>query len=64
MSRNLVIKSNADPESGIVHMVNDNAGELFLMGNLEGSKAWVVKDLLKEKNRRVFWSGEIRIYFI
>jgi len=60
--RNLVIKSNADPESGIVHMVNDNGGELFTMGNLGGSKAWVVKGHLKDNNKRVF--GEEKYAFI
>jgi len=51
---NLVVKSNADPESGIVHMLNDNGGELFSMGRLEGSQAWVVKEFLDDKQKRVF----------
>lgn len=52
---NLVIKSNAKPDSGIVHQVNDNDGDLFLLANLYKSKAWVVKDLLNDPKQSKFY---------
>lgn len=43
---NLVIRSNKIPENGIVHQLNDNDGKGFFMGNLPGTKRWLVKDEL------------------
>jgi DEAD/DEAH box helicase domain-containing protein len=43
---NLVIRSNKIPENGIVHQLNDNDGKGFLMGNMRGTKRWLVKEQL------------------
>lgn len=43
---NMIIRSNKIPENGIVHQLNDNDGKGFLMGNLPGTKRWLVKEQL------------------
>jgi len=53
--RNLIIQSNQVPSEGIVHQINDNDGNLFLLGKLPVSftNRWVVGELLSNPNTRL-----------
>ena len=44
--KNLIIRSNRIPENGIVHQINDNNGDQFLLGKMFNSEKWVVKEEL------------------
>lgn len=50
---NLIIKSNIVPSKGTVHQINDNDGNLFQLGKLQGKEVerWVVSDLLRGSQR-------------
>ena len=39
------------PQNGRVHQINNNAGKLFKVGNLRGTKQYVVKDAFNVKKR-------------
>ena len=50
--KNIYVKSNQVPSEGIVHQINDNNGELFVLGKLPGqfNNKWVVRELLSTPN--------------
>lgn len=48
--KNILVSSNVIPDEGIVHQINDNNGELFLMGKIRDSNEWVVRELLENRN--------------
>jgi len=41
---NLVLNSNKIPKDGIVHQINDNDGNFYRLGKIQGTKRWVVKN--------------------
>lgn len=51
--QNIWIRSNKVPDDGIVHQINDNGGNLFKLGQIPGTKRWVVKNLLKLQPQRL-----------
>ena len=51
--KNILISSNVIPDEGVVHQINDNNGDMFLMGKIRNSNEWVVKDLLQDRNKIV-----------
>ena len=50
---NITIRSNQVPSDGIVHQINDNDGELFLLGKIrqQNSNRWVVGEFLSNKKQ-------------
>lgn len=52
---NLLIRSNQVPLEGIVHQINDNGGEYFMLGKMPGAsnQRWVVKDYLLDRSTRL-----------
>lgn len=48
--KNLSISSNALPEDGIVHQINDNNGDLFTFVKNYGSQKWHILDEMLDSN--------------
>lgn len=49
--RNLIIKTNVSPHEGLVHLINDNNGNLFNIGKLNNTKQYVMKSAFESKRQ-------------